>query len=208
MARTGIQTGAIIARSKNKTINKVRSMETPLASRFGTRASLPLLLGRPEMGCNVALLATSVGLASIIGWQLTALSPLIAPPRSDRAGAAGHSVSPNQFCSGRSPNRFGHVGPFPSGRRLVRPFAPGRDVGERRRSVAKLPSRLSRVRCSDCLGRLFAAERDPKNEQGQAYCQTAIRCCMVDLSLGRPHSEMRPLAVPKPQSDWRGDRAK
>jgi hypothetical protein len=40
-------------------------------------------VGRPDMGCKVALLATCVGLASIIGWQLTALSPLIAPPRSD-----------------------------------------------------------------------------------------------------------------------------
>src|SRR5262249_29078908 len=80
MARTGIQTGAIIARSRNKTINKLRSMETPLVREVWdtSQLAIPRIVGRPDMGCNVALLATCVGLASIIGWQLTALSPLIA----------------------------------------------------------------------------------------------------------------------------------
>src|SRR5215471_6072147 len=85
MARTGIHTGAIIARRRNKTINKVRSMETPLVRQVWdtSQLAIPLTVGRPEMGCNVALLATCVGLASIIGRQLTARSPLIAPLRSD-----------------------------------------------------------------------------------------------------------------------------
>ena len=85
MARTGIQTGAIIASSRNVTINKVRSMERPLVSDVWdtSQLAIPLTVGRPDMGCKVALLATCVGLASIIGWQLTALSPLIAPLRSD-----------------------------------------------------------------------------------------------------------------------------
>src|SRR5262249_26313567 len=88
MARTGIQTGAIIARSRNKTINKLRSMETPLVREVWdtSQLAIPRIVGRPDMGCNVALLATCVGLASIIGWQLTALSPLIAPPAPVVAG--------------------------------------------------------------------------------------------------------------------------
>ena len=57
MARTGIQTGAIIASSRNETINKARSMEMPLVSEVWdtSQLAIPLTVGRPDMGCKVAL---------------------------------------------------------------------------------------------------------------------------------------------------------
>jgi hypothetical protein len=67
MDRTGIQTGAIIARSRNETIHKVRNIETPQVRAFWDTSQLdiPLTVGKPDLCCKVALLATCVGLASI-----------------------------------------------------------------------------------------------------------------------------------------------